>query len=413
MGSVYGGGYAASVTGKAQVLMLKGEIDYIFGGSNTNGTVAETDVYLSGGTIHNVFGGNDAGGRTVQSIVNVGGGNLDNVYGGGRNAETTNTYVRHYGGYSKNLYGGGYSAGVTEATHVNVYGGIVTDTFGGSNSSGIVTQSNVNVAALADSIQYDPEQQYNGESQQEVINTDVTITFQLNETQATHWGPNHDDCWYGFAGACDRKSATRMTVIIQNDMDEPLETYKVYIDGDNVYIAETGSNYNWFWHPIKYDNDRGKYYFDEYYRDDIVQNNWVQTTTQTIPAHSTVTLGGDFWIFSDDEDPNSMVQNLVTYSDAGHVEVSYEYPEYDAQTMIVYNVYGGNNAGGNTIDTNVSAVNGYASYVYGGSKVTGATATNTNVNLTGGQIINVYGGGDEDVTSGNTHVEIVDGTVDN
>ncbi len=150
---------------------------------------------------------------------------------------------------------------------------------------------------------------------QEVPNPDVTITLKLNEIQPTSANGDASLCWYQAEEMCSRKAAARITVSITNDMDVPLEIYKIYLPGDNVYVAPYGSNYNWFWHTIKYDEEIGKYYFDENYREDIVQNQWVQTPTEIIPAHSTVTIGGDFWYFTDDENLNTTVQNLFTYED--------------------------------------------------------------------------------------------------
>ena len=45
-----------------------------------------------------------------------------------------------------------------------------------------------------------------------------------------------------------------MTITIQNDMDEPLETYKIFIPGTNGLIPEYPGSFNFFWHKIKYDD---------------------------------------------------------------------------------------------------------------------------------------------------------------
>ena len=194
-------------------------------------------------------------------------------------------------------------------------------------------------------------------------------------------------------------------------MDVPLEEYRVYFEGNNAYPAPTDSGQNWFRHKIKYDDVEGRYYFDEEWTDEA--QGWYGTRNHVIPAHTSVTLpdNNGLWIMSDDENMQSMSSNLKTYTNAGHVEISYEYPTYTPTTLIVRDVYGGNNVGGNALETNVDATNGYASYIYGGSKGTGALAGNTNVTITGGDIINVYGGGDESTTTGNAFVSITDGSV--
>ncbi len=151
---------------------------------------------------------------------------------------------------------------------------------------------------------------------QEVSNPDVTLTYTIMEEQVTKPNGMAELCWFNVEGACEREYAARMKITIQNDMDEPMETYKIYISGTNVLVApyDGHSAFNFFWHIIKYDDELGINYFDENYRDDIVQNQWVQTPTQTIPAHSTVEFGGDFWVFSDNEF-SSATKNYYTYEE--------------------------------------------------------------------------------------------------
>lgn len=151
---------------------------------------------------------------------------------------------------------------------------------------------------------------------QEVSNPDVTLTYTIMEEQVTKPNGMAELCWFTVEGACEREYAARMKITIQNDMDEPMETYKIYIPGTNVLVApyDGHSIFNFFWHIIKYDDELGINYFDENYRDDIVQNQWVQTPTQTIPAHSTVEFGGDFWVFSDNKF-SSATKNYYTYEE--------------------------------------------------------------------------------------------------
>ncbi len=152
---------------------------------------------------------------------------------------------------------------------------------------------------------------------QAVPNNDVTITFTMSDTQATHITDEWSDiCWFqSIDGACSRKTATQMTITIQNDMDEPLETYKIFIPGTNGLIPEYPGSFNFFWHKIKYDDSLGQYYVDEEYTDDHASLHHVYTTTETIPAHSTVTIGGYFWYFTDDENLTTITQKYYTYQD--------------------------------------------------------------------------------------------------
>ena len=415
MNSVFGGGKKASVTDEANVLMLQGIINNIYGGSDAAGTVEETNVYVSGGTIDNVFGGNNAGGETVTSNVNIGGGNIASVYGGGSKAPTTTTHVKHYSGYSQAVYGGGYKEGVSDATYVNIYGGTVTKTFGGSNNDGYVKETHVNIASEADSEVYDDEEEYTGDDHV-IINRNVKVHFTLNnETEI-----NHDpDCWFKDNNGhqnpdfCNYNIGAQMTISIQNDMDVDLTEYKVYFEGNNAYPAPTDSGQNWFRHKIKYDEYRDKYYFDEEYTTEA--QGWYHTTNQIIPAHTTVQFDdpNGLWILSDDDSVQSMTSSLKTYSDAGEEQVSYDYPQYEATTMRVRDVYGGNNDGGLSEDTHVVATNGYATFIYGGSQGAAASAGTTDVSVTGGQVTNVYGGGDKAQTTGDTEVKINNGSITN
>lgn len=93
------------------------------------------------------------------------------------------------------------------------------------------------------------------------------------------------------------------------------------------------------------------------------------------------------------------------------VDTKFSSTVYKAGKLNVTNVYGGNNAGGNTVNGNVTLFNKSAvTNTYGGGNI--ADSGSANVLVKGGNNKNVYGGGKNATVSNNAIVNYLDGTSD-
>lgn len=441
--NIYGGGEEAP-TEKTKILINSGLVGKIFGGNNKSGIVQESNVYLNGGTANNVYGGNDVDGHTVNANVFVGAGNHGSIYGGGYQAYTKNSYLAGISGAAEAIYGGGHNAAVENPT-LNIHGGDLSNVFGGSNENGTINNAVVNVGTEYVHVpeEVPPEEPSDdpntggstggtgGNNSNIEIPADKKaimdrITFSTTVNQAVNYNQ-----WFH-----------------DSSPDEGIKGYPFFTEITINYNNPTGQTlYAPFNIVIRYEKDFAinttqtfQYYFsasvekDSYgYRilnDCVDQNNcsngqlalrpgnnnlgklWVALVE---PVQPNLVIAFDYQVNdSDFERPEEDDGSTDVPTDSSLFNQLFVKPEFVVSPLVITNVYGGNNAGGKTIN---SIVNIYGSTVaenvYGGGK--NAATDYTQVNIYSGAIGNVYGGGEGTpaIINHNTDVIIRDGTIGN
>lgn len=308
----------------------------------------ETLSPLPSATLFNsIYGGNNAGGTAATTDVSINGGSIGSVFGGGDKALSTISTVTVNGGEIENVYGGGNEAGLT-TSNVDIISGTVGNVFGGSNMSGDLTTSNVVV----------------GEELTDIVTVNVSSPTITNTT-----------------GTYARRAA--FTVDLVNNTDTAISEWQVKFElpSDSVvYSSPTYSNFNIV--------------------DGIVVVDQVNKSTGgvvNIPANGTYTLS--FTIRT-----NVAADEIVAIA-----TVLKPVPVYDSSVINVTNVYGGNNEGGVTSNTNVLVNYGIISDVYGGGNL--APVGKTNVIIKNASITNIYGGGKQAEVTDSTYLDIDDSTM--
>ena len=117
-GDVYGGGYAAAVTGNTSVILQKANttVGNAYGGGNAAAITGTTSLTMAGGSATNLYGGGNAAGVSGTATVTMTGGAVSTGIYGGCNSNGTVS-----GAISVNVNGGTVG---TDATHLaNVHGG--------------------------------------------------------------------------------------------------------------------------------------------------------------------------------------------------------------------------------------------------------------------------------------------------
>ena len=366
IGLAFGGGKNTSQT--TTNIYLKGSnCEYVYGGSNQSGDVDTTNVYVSSGIANYVFGGNNLGGTCNKSNVTMTGGNvLEDLLGGGNKVSTTTTNVNISNGKVKNIYGGGNEAGVTSDTNVKITGGNITNAFGGSNKTGDVNKSNVNLNTTASST--------SSESKLKLVITSTSRN--IENWEKTNYGDNFN-------------SVRTITAVVSNETDKIIESWSGKV---NIYGSKLYNNYL---------SDT-----------DIVDNNGLYTFT----SKSRWTSGKDHVL--NPGESYSFEFNILSETPNGE-EVSYNYTfegtdttgESYNDTNIGFRIYGGNNLGGTTNESNVVLDKGYVMEVYGGNNL-GGTTTTTNIIVNNAQSNSIYGGGNK-AASDTTNITLNNGKITN
>ena len=353
---VYGGGEKTSVTKKTMV-NLNASCDTLFGGSNISGDIANSFVNINGGTAESVYGGNNAGGITNRSQIDFYGGNIKNMYGGGLKAETTVTNVNLYYGNVNSVCGGGNEAG---AVTTNIDTGDVTANyvFGGSNKSGNVNDSHI-LSTLSSS----------------KSNLNVTTSFKKSTINNS--------------GATGINSSETLSVDIQNNTGVNLVKWDLYINtSDSIFDSN--------WSSVKVDVVNGAFHANEI-------NNWYGTNTLS----SGGSLKFDFNIHSYVSFEEFKING---YSIVGYDADGNKYIGYSNDGITADYIYGGNNAGGKTITSNINLTRGNIDEIYGGGE--SAETTTSNIDISSLYVNNIYGGGDK-ATTDIVNMNVVSATINN
>ena len=336
---VYGGGEKTSVTTKTMV-NLNANCDTLFGGSNLSGDVSNSFVNINDGTATYVYGGNDAGGITNRSQVDFYGGNIDNIYGGGLKAETTTTNVNLYYGNVNYVYGGGNEAGAVN-TNINTGDVIANYIFGGSNNSGDVNDSYI-LSTLSSS------------------KSNLNVTTSFSESTINN------------SGATDISSSETISVDIRNNTGVDLVKWDLYI---NTSDAIFDSN----WSSVKVDMVNSAFHANEI-------NNWYGTNTLSNGGSLKFDFNIHSYVSFDEF-------KIIGYSIVGYDANGNKYVGYSNSGVKASYVYGGNNAGGKTVSTNVNLTRGEIGEIYGGGY--SAISTNSNIDISYLTADNIYGGGNK------------------
>jgi hypothetical protein len=372
---IYGGGKSADAT-TTNVNVNGIKATNIFGGSNTSGTVTTSNVIFNSGTVNNVYGGNNAGGTTTTSNVTINNGVIPNVYGGGNQAETNTSHVIINNGNITKVFGGGNLANTT-TTYVNVNSGSIGECYGGGNQAGATTTTLTLKSGFIGSV-------FGGSNQSGNVTTSHinTTSSNANTTGITYSVTTniYDVTWQ----SPTYKTVVELDVKITNNTSNTITKYNgsIYVPDSTLYtnygttaITETGNIYSF--------TEANRYY-----------------GTNTIAANGTYNF--NFSTFSNVASDKVKILYGISATDGTNT--------YSGNNdLVVGNVYGGNNAGGVTTNTNLNIGNGLMQNVFGGGNQ--AQVGNTNVQIIGGTMDNVYGGGNAAGVNTNTILNIMGGTI--
>lgn len=461
-GSVYGGSAYGSVNGSSNsgsentslsttVDVYYGKIHRaVFGGgkgdtSYTPKVYAPVTVNVNGGNIGSVYGGNDAAGQPASTdYVYLNGGIIGNAFGGGNSTgqDTTNIYLQ--GANVTNLFGGSNINGVVNETNVTMTAGVVTNVYGGNNEGTATASTNVSVSG--GTINGDI---YGGGMEAPVTSISKVVVEAVSINNV-----------YGGGQKADAKTTV---VSIKNVIGDKIfggsntagtvESSQVTVDGNvnaenlvDVAVTRTGGWGNGSTTSVVYNvtlkNNTATVYNDWSLRLNLLSNYKAASYSISNHPYQSVTDGV---VISNITAWNNSLAAYGSYS--FDVTVNYDYA-YDYNNPISFDtfvvdakmvspvglktslsgVYGGNNAGGTTNNSNVIINGGEIEVVYGGGDLatTGesvvaindgkvgdvfgggneAGLTTSDVNIHGGEITNVYGGSNKAGTVGSTDVEV-------
>lgn len=335
--TVYGGGNETSI-GTSTNVNLNGKVNNLFGGSNLTGSVPLTNVNVNMGTANNVYGGNDAGGKTNTSNIVINGCLIENVFGGGLEAETSETNVNLNYGRITNIYGGGDEASA-QVTNINLSTGNVTNIYGGSNTSGEVSSSNISNSASTN-------------------NSGISVNSTFTKGQLNTWE--------------NMGSSVTLSTTINNKTGFNITKW-------DLYLITTKSEFDSNWSDAKVDVKNDMFHINE------IDNYW---GTNEIANGSSYSFSFNIQSYLSFDEFAIYGYMIKGYDNNGNVYISNGFDK-----MIADYVYGGNNAGGVTDNSNINLTAGEYNYIFGGGKK--AVAGNTKVSLDG-IVVNkaIYGGGD-------------------
>lgn len=384
IGSVYGGGnLAASNVGNLIITCTgtDGRIDNVYGGANQANITGDIDLKINGGNIGNVFGGNNIKGDISGTISVTVGDNpngcgvfkVDNVYGAGNlapygsdsNNKGNYPVVNIYSGtVTNNVFGGGLgesaivygnpqvTIGDAVAEHTAIVGG---DVYGGGDAANVVGIPVVNIVNKCNT---EIGNVYGGGNAADVNGTDVNIDG--GTITGMVFGGGHGD-----------KNAEPQT--------------EANVKG-NVNVDITGGTIN---KVFGGSNSKGNI------NGTIALN--INKEDDSCELHITEVYGGG----------NEAAGN------AGTITIGCT----GSETEGIGDVYGGANAADINTPITLNITGGNISRVFGGNNTSGAINGDIQVNVdwTGtcgvNALGNVYGAGNQAAYSGNTEVNILNGTV--
>lgn len=358
--NVYGGGRETDINTSSNVNIM-GSATNVFGGSDKSGNVKTSYISVNDGVVTNIYGGNNLGGKTTTSNVTVNGGIIGSLYGGGLEAFTTTSNLNVLYGKVDYLFGGGKSAGVND-THLNLNKGYIKNTYGGSNVLGDVINTNIKNTNL--------ELESNSDLYADVTFDKSTVNQTNNQ---------------------NIKSSENIKVTLHNNSNVS------YNDWD-FYLITTDSVFDSNWSSTNIEEINGVFHANQV-------NQWYGTNA--LSSYSTLSF--DFNIHS-----------YVSYDDffvIGYVLIGHNSNSDDVKTvyyndLYVTNMYGGNNEGGVTTNSNIDLSSGTYGTVYGGGNK--AVINKSNVNVVNATILNsIYGGGNAASVLTDTSLNVLDKTTVN
>ncbi len=354
--NVYGGGETADIEDSTNIYLQGSKIANIYGGSNQSGDVEQSNIYTTSGIANTIYGGNNQGGTTKTTNITVDGGIIDTIYGGGdkANTTTTNITVESTDNEINNIYGGGNSASV-DTTNINIKTGKIANTYGGSNQSGDVINSNVDIVKGVDN------------------NNDIIANITWEATDAQSWQ------------STTYKTYAKININLQNNTTNDLDYWLLKL---NIPSSEIFSNYT---------------------SSNIVKDGDIYTIDQENKYYgtNTITQGGNYTFEIE------ILSNIEKDDfDIGHIFKSGDYVQRKYVEAEITNVYGGNNKGGTTQNTDVYVEEAIIENIYGGGNE--ATSTQSKVYIINSTIKNeVYGGGNQAKVEGNTDIDVISTQINN
>ena len=351
--NVYGGGEAADILDSTNILLNGSTVNNIYGGSNKSGSVPVTNIHTVDGSVDTIYGGNNQGGITTTSNINVDSAKISNIYGGGDQANTTtsNVNINETTDTIKNIYGGGNAASVDD-TNIIIKGGNFLNIYGGSNLAGNVNNSNVDVIK-------------------------ENITNSSNITATVNWTIEEDN-WRDQA----YPYVAKIKVTLTNNTNTVINnwTFKMKVLNSKLF-----SNYS----QAKITNENATYVATE------IGNYY---GTNAINANSSFTFEFEILTMMN-EDKFDVGYNFETAADSFIKKAQ----------ITIDNLYGGNNQGGQTNNTDLNIETGIIGNLYGGGNQ--AKTGKTKVYLGNATITDdLYGGGNQAIVETTTDVDIISST---
>ena len=356
---VYGGGESADISTSTNILLNGSTVINLYGGSNVIGTVAESNIEVIKGIVATIYGGNNAGGTTTTTNLNIKGGTITDIYGGGNEAATITSNVDVYfaDNVISNVFGGGKKANVDD-TNVNIYGSKIENVYGGSNQDGIVSNSYVTI------------------DKQTTVDNSVTMDVTVTASDTESWQSD------------DYITQATLNVTITNNTQNSIDDWNASIFAPNSTL---NTNYS---------------------STEIIENNGTYSFEETNRYYGINSIGAngsysfEFTIYSNEPKEDF----TVDYVFSGLNDVS-NYNATNLTSPKINTVYGGNNAGGKTINTNVLIQSGNILLAYGGGNE--AVADNTFIKTTDAIVGSVYGGGNQATVTYATNTDILGTTIKN
>ena len=351
--NVYGGGEAADILDSTNIKLQGSIVTNIYGGSNRSGSVPVTNIQTVDGSVDTIYGGNNQGGVTTTSNINVDSAKISNIFGGGDQANTTtsNVNINETTDTIKNVYGGGNAASVDD-TNIIVNGGNFLNIYGGSNVAGVVNNSNIDVI------------------KENIVNNG-------NITAIVNWSVE-PDTWRDQA----YPYLAKIQVTLTNNTSEGIDNWTFKMKSLNSKLF---SNYS----QAKITNENATYVATE------IGNYY---GTNVINANSSFTF--EFEILTmQNEDDFSVGYSFKTLNNSFVIK----------DNITIDNLYGGNNQGGQTNNTDLNIKTGIIGNLYGGGNQ--AKTGKTKVYLENALITNdLYGGGNQAIVETTTDVDVISST---
>ncbi len=370
-GDIYGGGSRANTTTATVIIgsdnaTIPVSVNNVYGGGES-ASVTTTSITINNATGGSIYGGSNTSGNVTTSTINFNDGNFKNIYGGNNQGGTTSDVVINVNnGTVGSVFGGGNAAS-TGKTIVNINNGNIGDVYGGGNSAGVTTTA-VNIyGGTIDNV-------YGGSnSWGSVPNSDINIGREINHNSLETF-INYDA---EVAGSKSSNYATYVpiTVNVKNNGTSTVSNWQVQVNVPNDSVIYSGSGIS-------------------------VNNGIVTISSNSLDAGETYSV--DFAILT-----NTSYQDVSVSGNVSNPSAS----SNPNSSIVIGNVYGGNNQGGNTGNTNIDINYGTINNVYGGGN-NATTPGNCYVDIDDATINNnVYGGGNDGAVAGNTQVFITNSKV--